>query len=78
MVLARQNDDGGGRAAVLAGIVTAVVVVGVTLLVAERVASAIRPSIVHFLTRVVGLLLAAIAVQLVTDGVLGIIDSQST
>ena len=42
---------------------------GVALLVAERLTRSLGPSLFGFLTRVFGLLLAAIAVQLVVDGV---------
>jgi len=69
MVLTRRHADAAGRGAVLLGIVAAVAVVGIALLVADQVARLLRPSGVHFLTRVLGLLLAAIAVQLVIDGV---------
>ena len=69
MVLWRNYPHTGGHAAVIVGIVAAVGCVGVALLVAERVTRTVRPSIIAFLTRVFGLLLAAIAVQLVVDGV---------
>ena len=55
--------------AVIAAIVLAVAVVGAALLVAERVTRATSPAVLQFLTRVFGLLLSAIAVQLVVDGV---------
>ena len=41
----------------------------VALIVAERVTRATSPAVLSFLTRVFGLLLSAIAVQLVVDGV---------
>ena len=69
MVLWRSHPHVGGHVAVLAGIVAAVACVGAALLVAERVTRAVRPSVIAFLTRVFGLLLSAIAVQLVVDGV---------
>jgi multiple antibiotic resistance protein len=69
MVLSRQHSDVTGRVAVLGGIVAAIAVVGTTLLLADRLARVVRTSIVHFLTRVLGLLLSAVAVQLVVDGV---------
>ena len=69
MVLWRNYPDAGGHIAVIVGIVGAVACVGVALLVAERVTRTVRPSIISFLTRVFGLLLSAIAVQLVVDGV---------
>jgi multiple antibiotic resistance protein len=69
MVLWRNYPHATGHIAVLVGIVGAVACVGVALLVAERVTRTVRPSIISFLTRVFGLLLSAIAVQLVVDGV---------
>jgi multiple antibiotic resistance protein len=75
IVLGRQHPGVAGRASVLAGIVVALIAVGVTFALAERVARVLRPSVLQFFTRVVGLLLAAIAVQLVTDGVIAIVDA---
>lgn len=72
MVLARQNASTSGRLSVLAGILVAALVTGFTLLLADRFARLIRASILHFLTRVFGLLLAAIAVELIADGVLAL------
>jgi multiple antibiotic resistance protein len=69
IVLWRAHPGLGGHAAVLMAIVLAVACVGAALLVAERVTRATSPAILAFLTRVFGLLLSAIAVQLVVDGV---------
>jgi multiple antibiotic resistance protein len=69
MVLWRNHPHASGHAAVILGIVAAVACVGVALLVADRVTRTVRPSVIAFLTRVFGLLLSAIAVQLVIDGV---------
>ena len=69
IVLWRAHPSFGGHVAVLAAIVLAVACVGAALIVAERVTRATSPAILAFLTRVFGLLLAAIAVQLVVDGV---------
>ena len=69
IVLWRAHPGVEGHIAVLVAIVLAVTVVGVALLAAERVTRATSPAILHFLTRVFGLLLSAIAVQLVVDGV---------
>ena len=49
--------------------ILAVACVGGTLIIAERVTRATSPAVLSFLTRVFGLLLSAIAVQLVVDGV---------
>jgi multiple antibiotic resistance protein len=69
IVLSRQHHGFGGRVSVIAGILCALAVVGLVLLTAERVSRALPASLVTFLTRVFGLLLSAIAVQLVVDGV---------
>jgi multiple antibiotic resistance protein len=69
IVLWRNHPGAEGHAAVLAAIVLAVACVGVALLAAERVTRAVSPAVISFLTRVFGLLLSAIAVQLVVDGV---------
>lgn len=72
IVLGRQHASAGGRGAVLLGAIGAVLVVGITLQLAERVARVLPASIIAFLTRVFGLLLSAIAVQLVVDGIQGL------
>jgi len=69
IVLWRAHPSTSGHVALLAAIVLAVACVGFVLLVAERVTRATSPAILSFLTRVFGLLLSAIAVQLVVDGV---------
>jgi multiple antibiotic resistance protein len=69
IVLWRQHPGIEGHAAVLIAIVLAVGCVGVALLVAERVTRATSPAVLSLLTRVFGLLLSAIAVQLVVNGV---------
>jgi multiple antibiotic resistance protein len=71
IVLSRQHHHLGGRAAVIGGILCALAAVGLVLLTAERLSRALPASLVTFLTRVFGLLLSAIAVQLVVDGVRG-------
>ena len=71
IVLSRQHDTFGGRASVIGGILAALALIGLVMLVAERVSRAVPRSLVDFLTRVFGLLLSAIAVQLVVDGVRG-------
>lgn len=78
MVLSRQHDTSGGRVGVIAGILVAVLVVGVALLGADLLARLVRPSVVHFLTRVFGLLLAAIAVELIAEGVVNIANNRIT
>jgi multiple antibiotic resistance protein len=72
IVLVEQNPEAAGRAGVIAGIVAALLVVGVALLLAQWLARVLPASLISFLTRVFGLLLSAIAVQLVVDGVRGL------
>ena len=69
MVLAREHPGGDGRLAVVAGILAAAVVVGVVLLLAGRLARLVPNALLQFVTRVFGLLLSAIAVQLIIDAV---------
>ena len=69
IVLWRAHPGAAGHIAVLLAIVAAVACVGVTLLVSERLTRTLKPAILSFLTRVFGLLLSAIAVQLVVNGV---------
>jgi len=69
IVLWHTHPGWGGHFSVLLAIILAVACVGVALLVAERVTRATSPAVLSLLTRVFGLLLSAIAVQLVVDGV---------
>jgi len=69
MVLTRRYEDAGGRVGVVVGIVAAVIVVAVGLLLADRIARVLRPSLIQLLTRVLGLLLSAIAVQFIVDAI---------
>ena len=69
IVLWRAHPGFGGHVSVIGAIILAVACVGVALIVAERVTRATSPAVLSFLTRVFGLLLSAIAVQLVVDGV---------
>jgi small neutral amino acid transporter SnatA (MarC family) len=54
---------------VFGGIAAAALVLGIVLLLAGRMAKLIPLPLVHFLTRVFGLLLSAVAVQLIVDAV---------
>ena len=69
MVLTRRYEDAAGRLGVILGILATVVVVAVGLMLATRIARLLHPSVIQLLTRVLGLLLAAIAVQFVVDAV---------
>jgi len=69
MVLTKRYEDAPGMIGVLLGIVAAAAVVAVGLLLATRIARLLHPSVIQLLTRVLGLLLAAIAVQFIVDAV---------
>jgi len=69
MVLTRRYEEASGMIGVLLGIVAAAVVVAVGLMLADRIARLLPPSVIQLLTRVLGLLLAAIAVQFIVDAV---------
>jgi multiple antibiotic resistance protein len=69
MVLVRRYPGGTSRLAVFGGIAAAALVLGAVLLVAGRLAKIVPLALVHFLTRVFGLLLSAVAVQLIVDAV---------
>jgi len=74
IVLSREHHGAGGKLSVLIGVAGALLVVWVGMVVAERVSRALPESLIQFLTRVFGLLLSAIAVQLVVNGVRGTIS----
>jgi multiple antibiotic resistance protein len=69
MVLTKRYGDAPGMIGVLLGIVAAAAVVAVGLMLAARIARLLHPSVIQLLTRVLGLLLAAIAVQFIVDAV---------
>jgi multiple antibiotic resistance protein len=69
MVLTRRYEDAPGMIGVLLGIVASAVVVAVGLMLAGQIARLLRPSLIQLLTRVLGLLLSAIAVQFIVDAV---------
>ncbi|HET9849609.1 MAG TPA: MarC family protein [Candidatus Dormibacteraeota bacterium] len=69
MVLTKRYEDPAGRVSVVVGILAVVVVIAVGLLLADRIARLLRPSIIQLLTRVLGLLLSAIAVQFIVDAI---------
>jgi multiple antibiotic resistance protein len=74
IVLMRQQHHFGGKASVFVGILGALAAVAIVMFASERLSRFIPESLIHFLTRVFGLLLSAIAVQLVVDGVRGIVQ----
>jgi multiple antibiotic resistance protein len=69
MVLTKRYEDGAGRVGVFLGILATVLVVAVGLVLADQIARVLRPSVIQLLTRVLGLLLSAIAVQFIVDAV---------
>jgi multiple antibiotic resistance protein len=69
MVLTRRYEDAPGMIGVLLGIVAAAAVVAVGLMLAERIARLVPTAVIQLLTRVLGLLLAAIAIQFIVDAV---------
>lgn len=69
MVLTGRYDTGPGRAGVFLGILAVLFAVGIGLLLANFLTRLLRPSIIQLVTRILGLLLAAIAVQLIVDAV---------
>ena len=68
LVLTTRYPDPAGRVAVILAIAAVVVVIAIGLLLAEQIGRLVRPSVIQLLTRVLGLLLAAIAVQFIIDG----------
>jgi MarC family membrane protein len=69
IVLARQHPGVSERFAVVVGGALALLVVLVALRFAALIGRLLRPSAIHFLTRILGLLLTAIAVELVAGAV---------
>jgi multiple antibiotic resistance protein len=69
MVLTKRYEDGAGRIGVFLGILAVVLMVAIGLLLADQIARLLRPSVIQLLTRVLGLLLSAIAVQFIVDAV---------
>ncbi|HVB77644.1 MAG TPA: MarC family protein [Candidatus Nitrosotalea sp.] len=69
MVLSTRYSDGPGRAGVVLGIMLTVLVVGAGLSLAGQISRLLRPAAINFLSRVLALLLSAIAVQLIIDAV---------
>ncbi|MDP9340727.1 MAG: MarC family protein [Actinomycetota bacterium] len=69
IVLIRQHPGLIQRVAVVGGLVVALILVLATLRFASAFSRFLRPSAIHFVTRIMGLLLTAIAVQLVVDAV---------
>ena len=73
IVLVRQNTDAAERIGVGMGLLAALATVGLALLAAEWLARVLPESLIGFLTRVFGLLLSAIGIQLIVDGIRGLV-----
>jgi multiple antibiotic resistance protein len=71
MVLARRYGSTDGRVGVVVGILCAIAVVGASLVAADLLARWIPRALLDFVTRVIGLLLAAIGVELIIRGIHG-------
>src|SRR5919201_563450 len=69
IVLTRQHPALAERMAVIGGTAVALVVVLAALRFASFLARLLRPSAIHFLTRIMGLLLTAIAIQLAANAI---------
>ena len=69
IVLTRQHTAIAERFAVAGGAALALLVVMAALRFAASLGRLLRPNAIHFLTRIMGLLLTAIAVQLVANAV---------
>jgi multiple antibiotic resistance protein len=77
MVLSGRYTGVGGRVGLLLGVLVSVAAVAAALLAAGWFARVLRPAAIHMLSRILGLLLAAIAVQLVVNGVTAIITASA-
>lgn len=69
ILLTQQHTGWQERLAVIGGAALALVVLLIALRFAAAVGRLLRPSAIHFITRIMGLLLTAIAVQLAADAV---------
>ena len=69
MVLMRQSPAGSGRIAVIVGVAAALLLVLVSLRFAAWCGRYLGPSAIQLLTRIMGLLLTAIAVQLIVAAI---------
>lgn len=75
MVLIERSGDGVERAGVAIGIAGALLTVWVTLRLSAQIGNRLSGSMIHLLSRVMGLLLAAIAVEMVLSGTRDWIDA---
>jgi multiple antibiotic resistance protein len=78
MLFVQRADSASAYTAIAAGISLALLTVWVTLLLSGVVVRLVAPAGIDVLTRIAGLLLAAIAVQLVADAVAAFVATYST
>ncbi len=78
IVFVQQHHSTGGRVAIGAGIVAVHLLVFLSLFFSVFITKLIRESGIVLLTRIAGLLLSAIAVQLIANSVMGFIELSST
>jgi MarC family membrane protein len=69
MVLTRRYQAADGQLAILLAIAAVTVLIAAGLLLADRIGGWLGPAVIQLLTRVLGLLLSAIAVQFIVDAV---------
>lgn len=74
MVLMDRNPDLDQRAAVIGGVLVAMALVWVTLRSSVPIGKRLSEGTIHFLTRIMGFVLAALAVELVFSGVRDWVD----
>ena len=78
IVFVQQHHTASGRVAIGAGIVAVHLLVFLSLFFSVAITKLIRESGIVLLTRIAGLLLSAIAVQLLANSVMGFIDAASS
>lgn len=72
LLLSTQAGEDWGRLGVLAGIIVAIYLIAwPTLFMAERIMHRLGENVIHIITRVLGLVLAALAVQYILNGLAG-------
>jgi multiple antibiotic resistance protein len=69
MLYIRRSDDWADRGTVVLGLVGVLVVVYVVLRFATVIARVLKPNAIHLVSRILGLLVAAIGVQLVAEAI---------
>ncbi|HUN22283.1 MAG TPA: MarC family protein [Anaerolineales bacterium] len=79
LLLSTQVQDNWLRLGVLAGIVVVIYIIAwPTLFMAERIMNRLGENVIHIITRVLGLVLAALAVQYILNGLMGFLQTLMT